>query len=129
MLLVRSGRLRGRCSDGLGVQQHPEPARRRIESGADLASRLLYTTLQDGDSESRRPQMSGKKRYGDPRKTPARGSSNQARGRSKGELSVAFIFFAWIVFFVLWLAVGSLLVAAIVLGVLLLGGMAVLNAR
>jgi len=42
---------------------------------------------------------------------------------------VAFIFFAWIVFFVLWLAVGSLLVAAIVLGALLLGGMAVLNAR
>jgi hypothetical protein len=69
-----------------------------------------------------------KRRYGDPRKQAA---SEQAKrpGRSKRELSVAFIFFAWIVFFVLWLAVGSLLVAAIVLGVLLLGGTAVLNAR
>ena len=74
--------------------------------------------------------MSGKKRYGDPRKDEAaRESSERARTRSKRELSVGFIFFAWIVFFVLWLAVGSLLVAAIVFGVLLSGGIAVLKAR
>ena len=74
--------------------------------------------------------MSGKKRYGDPRKNEAeRESSEQTQTRSKRELSVGFIFLAWIVFFVLWLAVGSLLVAAIVFGVLLSGGIAVLNAR
>jgi uncharacterized membrane protein YccF (DUF307 family) len=72
--------------------------------------------------------MSGKKRYGDPRKNEARESAKQARRRSKRELSVGFLFFAWIVFFGLWLAVGSLLVAAIVFGVMLLGGIAVLNA-
>jgi Flp pilus assembly protein TadB len=72
--------------------------------------------------------MSDKKHYGDPRKEQARESQKSARGRSKRELSVGFIFFAWIVFFVLWLAVGSLLVAAIVFGVLLLGGAAVLSA-
>ena len=71
--------------------------------------------------------MSGKKRYGDPRKQAESEDSKRA-GRSKRELSVAFIFLAWIVFFVLWLAVGSLLVAAIVLGVLLVGGTAALNA-
>jgi len=71
--------------------------------------------------------MSGKKRFGDPRKEAASEAAKPTR-RSKRELSVAFIFFAWIVFFVLWLAVGSLLVAAIVLGVLLLGGTAALNA-
>jgi len=68
--------------------------------------------------------MSGRKRYGDPRK---RESAKQVRGRSKRELSVGFIAVAWIVFFALWLAVG-LLVAAIVFGVLLFGGMAVINA-
>ena len=71
--------------------------------------------------------MSGKKRYGDPRKNQARESSQQVRGRSKRELSVGFIAFAWIVFFVLWLAAG-LLVAAIVFGVLLFGGVALLGA-
>lgn len=74
--------------------------------------------------------MSGKKRYGDPRKNQtARESSEPARGRSKRELSAGFLVLAWIVFFVLWLAVGSLLVAAIAFGVLLLGGIALLNAR
>jgi Flp pilus assembly protein TadB len=71
--------------------------------------------------------MSGRKRYGDPRKNQARESAKQARGRSKRELSVGFIVVAWIVFFVLWLAAG-LLVAAIVFGALLLGGIAALNA-
>jgi hypothetical protein len=72
--------------------------------------------------------MSDKKRYGDPRKNEAAESSKRARGRSKRELSVGFIFFAWIVFFALWAAVGSLLVAAIVFGVLMLGGIAALSA-
>lgn len=72
--------------------------------------------------------MSGKKRYGDPRKNQARQDSKLARGRSKRELSVGFLLFAWLVFFVLWLAVGSLLVAAIAFGVLLLAGIALLNA-
>jgi len=72
--------------------------------------------------------MSSKKRYGDPRKNQARESSKQVKRRSKRELSAAFIVFAWIVFFVLWLAAG-LLVAAIVFGALLLGGTAVLAAR
>jgi hypothetical protein len=72
--------------------------------------------------------MSGKKRYGDPRKNQARQNSKLTRTRSKRELSVGFLLFAWIVFFVLWFAVGSLLVAAIVFGVLLFGGMAVLKA-
>jgi hypothetical protein len=71
--------------------------------------------------------VSDRKRYGDPRKNQAREDSKRARGRSKRELSVGFIFFAWIVFFALWLAVG-LLVAAIVFGALLLGGIAALSA-
>jgi hypothetical protein len=73
--------------------------------------------------------MSGKKRYGDPRKNETRQNSKLARGRSKRELSVGFLLFSWFVFFVVWLAVGSLLVAAIVFGVLLLGAIALLNAR
>jgi Flp pilus assembly protein TadB len=72
--------------------------------------------------------MSGKRRFGDPRKNEAQESSKQARARSKRELSAGFLLVAWVVFFVLWLAVGSLLVAAIVFGVLLSGGIAVLNA-
>jgi hypothetical protein len=72
--------------------------------------------------------MSGKKRYGDPRKNQAQESSKPARGRSKRELSAGFLLVAWIVFFVVWLAAGSLLAAAIVFGVLLLGGIALLNA-
>jgi hypothetical protein len=72
--------------------------------------------------------MSGKTRYGDPRKNQSRESSKQVQGRSKRELSAGFLVVAWIVFFVVWLAVGSLLVAAIVFGVLLLGGIAVLSA-
>jgi len=71
--------------------------------------------------------MSGKKRYGDPRKNEELAVSKQAAGRSKRELSVGFIFIAWIVFFALWLTVG-LIVAAIVFGVLLIGGGAVLAA-
>jgi hypothetical protein len=54
------------------------------------------------------------------------------RHRSKPEFSggsLLFIFFAWVVFFVLWIAVGSLLVAAIVFGVLLSGGIALIDAR
>ena len=73
----------------------------------------------------------GKKRYGDPRKRQAQESSKQTSERSKREFSGAFLFFilfAWIVFFVLWLAVGSLLAAAIVFGVLLSGGIVVFNA-
>jgi len=71
--------------------------------------------------------MTAKKRYGDPRKNDDRESEKQARGRSKRELSVGFIFAIWIVFFVLWLTAG-LIVAAIVFGVLLLGGIALLSA-
>jgi hypothetical protein len=72
--------------------------------------------------------MSQRKRYGDPRKSEAEAAARE-RGRSKGELSVGFIFAAWIVFFVVWLALGSLLVAAIVFGLMLTGAIAVLNAR
>ena len=72
--------------------------------------------------------MSGKKRYGDPRNhQAAQESAEHGRARSRRELSVGFIFFAWIVFFVLWLTTGFV-VAAIVFGVLLLGGIAVLKA-
>lgn len=71
--------------------------------------------------------MSDKKRYGDPRKNQAQDKAKLRAGRSKRELSVGFIFFAWIVFFALWLAVG-LLVAALVFGVLLLAGTALLSA-
>ncbi len=73
--------------------------------------------------------MSGRKRYGDPRKNEALESSKQARGRSKRELSMGFILCAWVVFFLVWLAVGSLLVAAIVFGVLLVGGTAAISTR
>jgi len=73
--------------------------------------------------------MSGKKRYGDPRKNPTPDSPQQARGRSKRELSVGFLLVAWVVFFLVWLAVGSVLVAAIVFGALFAGGLAVINAR
>lgn len=73
--------------------------------------------------------MTDKKRYGDPRKNQALEDSRQARGRSKRELSVGFIFFGWAVFFVLWLAAGSLLIAAVVFGAILSAGIAVLNAR
>jgi len=70
--------------------------------------------------------MSDNKRYGDPRKNQARADARLVAGRSRRELSVGFIFLAWIVFFALWAAVG-LLVAAIVFGVLLLGGSALLS--
>ena len=86
--------------------------------------------------------MSQRKRYGDPRKEAAErsareqgGSGHEQRGstreggRSDRELSVGFIFFAWILFFAIWLAAGSLLVAAIVFGLVLTGGIAVLNLR
>jgi Flp pilus assembly protein TadB len=72
--------------------------------------------------------MSHKKRYGDPRKQAGE-STKRARGRSKRELSIGFIVFAWIVFFVLWFAAGSLLVAAIVFAALLFVGVAAINAR
>jgi Flp pilus assembly protein TadB len=70
--------------------------------------------------------MSSKKRYGDPRKNQAQESSKQAKRRSKRELSAGFIAIAWIVFFVLWLVAGFL-VAAIVFGALLLGGIGALS--
>ena len=76
--------------------------------------------------------MTGKRRYGDPRKNQAQESAKQARERSKREFSGGFLFFilfAWIVFFVLWLAAGSLLVAAIVFGLLLSAGIALFNAK
>ncbi|MGO9489926.1 MAG: hypothetical protein ACLQBB_12960 [Solirubrobacteraceae bacterium] len=72
--------------------------------------------------------MSAKKRYGDPRKSQPPEGSKRSRARSKRELSAGFIAFAWLVFFVLWAVVGSALLAAIVFGVLLSGGIAVLNA-
>jgi Flp pilus assembly protein TadB len=72
--------------------------------------------------------MSDKKRYGDPRKQAGE-SAKRARRRSRRELSIGFILFAWIVRFVLWFAVGSLLVAAIVFAALLFAGIAALSAR
>ncbi|HTA33508.1 MAG TPA: hypothetical protein VK721_08800 [Solirubrobacteraceae bacterium] len=71
--------------------------------------------------------MSDKNRYGDPRKQ-AGASAKRARRRSRRELSIGFIAFAWIVLFVIWFAVGSLLVAAIVFAVLLMAGIAALGA-
>jgi hypothetical protein len=71
--------------------------------------------------------MSKKERYGDPRKNQALEDSKRARGRSKRELSTGFIFFAWAVFFILWLAAGSLVVAAVVSGALLSIGVAMLG--
>jgi hypothetical protein len=83
--------------------------------------------------------MSQRKRYGNPRREAEElaarehGGSERERGREGGrsdrELSVGFIFFAWILFFLIWLALGSLLVAALVFGILLTGGIAVLNLR
>ena len=72
--------------------------------------------------------MSDSKKYGDPRKN-AQESSKQRRETSKGELSVGFIFLAWFVFFGIWLAAGSLLVAAIVFGLLMTAAIGVLNLR
>lgn len=72
--------------------------------------------------------MSEKKRYGDPRKNQAQQQATRERRRSKRELSAGFLAVAWVLFFVIWLAAGSLLVAALVFGVLLSGGIAVLNA-
>jgi hypothetical protein len=71
--------------------------------------------------------MSEKKRYGDPRKQAGE-SAKRARRRSKRELSIGFIVFAWIVLFVIWFAVGSLLVATIVFAALLMAGIAALSA-
>jgi len=72
--------------------------------------------------------MSQRKRYGDPRKSEPEAPA-RAQERSNRELSVGFIFASWIVFFVVWLALGSLLAAAIVFGVMLTGAIAVLHAR
>ena len=69
------------------------------------------------------------KRSGDPRKRAAAEERAEKPGRSNRELSTAFIFIAWIVFFAIWLAAGSLLVAALVFGVMLSGAIALLNAR
>ena len=69
--------------------------------------------------------MSGKKRYGDPRKHPP--AKSPKREFSGG--SLVFVLVAWIVFFAVWLAAGSLLVAAIAFGVLLSGGIAVIDRR
>jgi len=71
--------------------------------------------------------MSEKKRYGDPRKQQAFEESTRTRGRSDRELSVGFIFFAWALFFLIWLVAGSLVVAAVVCGLLLTAAIAVLN--
>lgn len=73
--------------------------------------------------------MTDKKHYGDPRKNAELESAKQRRGTSKGELSVGFIFLAWFVFFGIWLAAGSLLVAAIVFGLLMTAAIGVINAR
>jgi hypothetical protein len=70
--------------------------------------------------------MTEKKHYGDPRKQAAEESSKKRRGTSQRELSVGFVFFAWIVFFLLWLVAG-LLAAAIVCGLMLSGAIALLN--
>ena len=88
--------------------------------------------MQHDDPGSSDPDVTGRRRYGDPRKAQAQESAKHEREQSKREFSggfLLFILFAWIVFFVLWLAAGSLLVAALVFGVLLSGGIAVFNAR
>jgi hypothetical protein len=69
------------------------------------------------------------KHYGDPRKRAAAEEGVEKGGRSNRELSTAFIFIAWIVFFAIWLAAGSLLVAALVFGVMLSAAIALLNTR
>ena len=71
--------------------------------------------------------MSDKKRYGDPRKNQALEDSKRVRGRSKRELSTGFIFFGWAVFFLIWLAAGSLVIAAVVFGALLSIGIVMLS--
>jgi len=71
--------------------------------------------------------MAEKKHYGDPRKNDPQGSSKPRKGRSQRELSTGFIFLAWFVFFGIWLAAGSLLVAAIVFGLLMTAAIGVLN--
>jgi hypothetical protein len=73
--------------------------------------------------------MSEKKRYGDPRKQQALEESKRVAGRSKRELSVGFIFFAWALFFLIWLVAGSLVVAAVVCGLLLTVAIGLLNAN
>jgi len=70
--------------------------------------------------------MSKRKRYGDPRKNEPSESARR-EGRSKTELSVGYILFAWIVFFVLLFAVRSLVIAAVVFGALLVIGTALLR--
>jgi hypothetical protein len=118
---------RAACDERVS-DRDPDPAGEvppRVSAGDPLA---VYST-DDDDRGSSGSQMTGKKRYGDPRKNPAPESPKQARGRSKRELSVGFLLVAWVVFFVVWLAAGSLLVAAIVFGALLAVGTAVLNAR
>jgi Flp pilus assembly protein TadB len=80
----------------------------------------------DPDPGSSRSRMSDKARSGDSRKR-AQESEKRARRRSKRELSIGFIVFAWIVLFVIWFAAGSLLIAAIVFAVLLFAGLAALS--
>ena len=80
----------------------------------------------DPDPGSSRPQMSDKARSGDPRKR-AQESGKRARRRSKRELSIGFIVFAWIALFVIWFAAGSLIIAAIVFAALLFAGVAALR--
>src|SRR5271170_5694009 len=119
-----------RSSATRALPARPERSSAQLSPGRSLRCRHdpLAVYRKEHDQRSSGWQMSGKKRFGDPRKSQAAESSRQARGRSRRELSAGFLLVAWAVFFVLWLAVGSLLVAAIVFGVLLSGGIAVLNA-
>jgi len=73
--------------------------------------------------------MSKRKRYGDPRKQEASEaeSARERRGRSKTELSVGYIFFAWIVFFALWIFAHSVVIAGVVLLALLAIGGGILS--
>lgn len=80
----------------------------------------------DPDPGSSRSQMSDKARSGDPRKR-AQESEKRGRRRSKRELSIGYILFAWIVLFVIWFAAGSLLIAAIVFAALLFVGVAAIS--
>ena len=72
--------------------------------------------------------MSGGKRYGDPRKNAAADEATSQGRKPTRELSTWFMLAAWIVFFLIWAIAGSLLAAAIVLGVMLTVGMAALKA-
>jgi hypothetical protein len=81
--------------------------------------------------------VSQRRRYGNPRKEQAyeegqregeRPGAGREGGRSKGELSVGFIFVAWALFFVMW-AASNLLIAAIVFGVFLTAAIGILNRR